>query len=141
MRILFVRDHKVQQHDGKGQEYKAGTVYTFEGFVAETYARKYIGRGLAAEALPEQAPAPQPEPALRTDGPTLAEYIAAGYSAEGYPPSGYASKEEQSQADRPAAVETPEPPPAADPPAPVEKAPEPQRGVQEAPQPRGGRKK
>lgn len=30
--------------------------------------------------------------ALRTDGPTVAEYVAAGYLAENYPPQGYASR-------------------------------------------------
>lgn len=30
--------------------------------------------------------------ALRTDGPTFAEYVAAGYAPESYPPQGYASK-------------------------------------------------
>jgi hypothetical protein len=30
--------------------------------------------------------------ALRDDGPTIAEFIAAGYSASNYPPQGYASK-------------------------------------------------
>ena len=29
---------------------------------------------------------------LRTDGPTLEEYVAAGYDAKGYPPQGYAAK-------------------------------------------------
>ncbi len=29
---------------------------------------------------------------LRQDGPTVAEYVKAGYSAKNYPPSGYASK-------------------------------------------------
>lgn len=29
---------------------------------------------------------------LSNGGPTLEEYIAAGYKAEGYPPSGYAEK-------------------------------------------------
>ncbi len=29
---------------------------------------------------------------LRTDGPTLQEFVAAGYSAENYPPSGYTDK-------------------------------------------------
>lgn len=28
----------------------------------------------------------------RTDGPTVAEYVAAGYRAENYPPEGYASR-------------------------------------------------
>lgn len=30
--------------------------------------------------------------ALRTDGPTVAEYVAAGYQAVNYPPQGYASR-------------------------------------------------
>jgi hypothetical protein len=29
---------------------------------------------------------------LRDDGPTVAEYVAAGYRASGYPPRGYASR-------------------------------------------------
>lgn len=29
---------------------------------------------------------------LRTDGPTVAEYVAAGYRAETYPPQGYSSR-------------------------------------------------
>lgn len=33
------------------------------------------------------------DPPLRTDGPTLAEYVAAGYPANTYPPKGYASRE------------------------------------------------
>jgi hypothetical protein len=28
----------------------------------------------------------------RTDGPTVAEYVAKGYKASGYPPAGYASR-------------------------------------------------
>jgi hypothetical protein len=30
--------------------------------------------------------------AIRTDGPTIAEFVAAGYPAKNYPPAGYASK-------------------------------------------------
>lgn len=36
----------------------------------------------------EEAPAV----ALRDDGPTIAEYVSAGYPATAYPPQGYASK-------------------------------------------------
>lgn len=32
---------------------------------------------------------------LRTDGPTLAQYVAAGYPAASYPPHGYAKRDEQ----------------------------------------------
>ena len=31
-------------------------------------------------------------PALKTDGPTLEEFVKAGYKAEDYPPAGYAEK-------------------------------------------------
>lgn len=41
---------------------------------------------LDAEQAAKDAP-------LRTDGPTLAEYIAAGYPVESYPPPGYAERE------------------------------------------------
>lgn len=36
---------------------------------------------------------------LRQDGPTVAEYVAAGYFAEKYPPAGYASKSTQAEID------------------------------------------
>jgi hypothetical protein len=44
---------------------------------------------------------------LRTDGPTLAEYVAAGYPAETYPPTGYAPRAEPVEAEtvEPEAVE------------------------------------
>ncbi|MCR5859721.1 hypothetical protein [Mesorhizobium sp. J428] len=32
------------------------------------------------------------ETPLKTDGPTVEEYVAAGYSAKSYPPKGYASR-------------------------------------------------
>ncbi|MGA0564165.1 hypothetical protein ACO2RV_17100 [Ancylobacter sp. VNQ12] len=32
------------------------------------------------------------KPGLRADGPTVAEYVAAGYLASAYPPDGYASR-------------------------------------------------
>jgi hypothetical protein len=44
--------------------------------------------------LPAVSPSsskPEPVP-LRMDGPTLEEYIEAGYKAESYPPQGYAPK-------------------------------------------------
>ncbi|NGO50434.1 hypothetical protein [Allomesorhizobium camelthorni] len=34
----------------------------------------------------------QSDPALGDDGPTVAEYVAAGYLASKYPPEGYASR-------------------------------------------------
>jgi hypothetical protein len=40
-------------------------------------------------------PVAPPPPALRTDGPTLEEFISAGYKAEHYPPQGYAEKDSE----------------------------------------------
>lgn len=43
--------------------------------------------------LDNPLPAPPVDAAgLRTDGPTLAEYVKAGYAAVSYPPAGYAAK-------------------------------------------------
>jgi len=49
---------------------------------------------------------------LRLDGPTIAEFVAAGYLAANYPPTGYASRstpEEIAAASAPAAPPTPPP--------------------------------
>ena len=49
--------------------------------------RKHLSPEIAAKLLPTPA-----APTLRTDGPTLKEYVAAGYSADTYPPKGYAAR-------------------------------------------------
>ena len=36
---------------------------------------------------------------LREDGPTVAEFVAAGYQASGYPPEGYASRSTREEID------------------------------------------
>lgn len=68
MRIRFVQSFKVQQTDGNGPEYLAGQAYDFNGFVAETYARKYIRRGYAVEEPAEAAP-----PAMAAVAPEVVE--------------------------------------------------------------------
>lgn len=57
MKIKFLKPHKVQQGDGQGPRYSVGEEVSFDGPVAETYARKYIERGLAEEVMAE---APKP---------------------------------------------------------------------------------
>lgn len=52
-----------------------------------------------------QAKLAEPPPALRTDGPTLEEYVAAGYLAENYPPAGYAAKPSASTEPPPASLD------------------------------------
>lgn len=56
---------------------------------------KALKMGQFAEALGAPASAPAAPPAgseLRSDGPTIAEFIAAGYDPNNYPPAGYASR-------------------------------------------------
>ena len=43
--------------------------------------------------VPTEEPVVTEESVLRNDGPTLEEFMAAGYHAEAYPPQGYAPKE------------------------------------------------
>lgn len=52
---------------------------------AEQDAEKALAEAHAAVEAAEAQP-------LREDGPTLEEYVAAGYDAEGYPPAGYAER-------------------------------------------------
>lgn len=44
------------------------------------------------EPVPEPPPQPLNADGLRTDGPTIAEFVQAGYLASNYPPAGYASR-------------------------------------------------
>jgi len=48
-------------------------------------------------------------PELLQDGPTVAEYVAAGYKAFKYPPAGYAAKSTQEEIDAAIAAESAEP--------------------------------
>lgn len=52
---------------------------------------------LGTQELTSSAPSPEVAPVLaeeklREDGPSLEQYVKAGYNAEGYPPKGYAPK-------------------------------------------------
>lgn len=47
-----------------------------------------IKAGIAGDPLPTEAAVPQ----LREDGPTIEEWIAAGYPPGVYPPQGYAAR-------------------------------------------------
>lgn len=55
-------------------------VATIEPVITRFYGAKRKG----ADSVPEST--------LRGDGPTLEQYLAAGYSADTYPPEGYAPK-------------------------------------------------
>jgi hypothetical protein len=47
------------------------------------------------------------ENGLRTDGPTVAEYVDAGYQASSYPPAGYASRSTPEEIDAAIAAQKP----------------------------------
>lgn len=61
---------------------RAGTLVE----MAEGEAKDLLRRGKAELATERD------NPTLRTDGPTVGEFVAAGYRAENYPPQGYASR-------------------------------------------------
>lgn len=55
--------------------------------VAEDEARNLLHRNKARLATAEDG-----EDFAQADGPTIEEYVAAGYDASNYPPDGYASR-------------------------------------------------
>lgn len=85
MWVTFTERHKVKQGDGNGPLYEQGQSYEFKGPVAETYARKYIARGIAVEGKPQPkakpAAAATPAPATAAlpglGGPALTDSAAA----------------------------------------------------------------
>jgi hypothetical protein len=50
------------------------------------------GEGVTSNGLPHDPEKIETVGKLRTDGPTLDEYVSAGYSAETYPPRGYEAR-------------------------------------------------
>lgn len=61
-KITFTVDHKVQQHDGNGPEYKAGQTYDLHGSYAEKYKRLGYAVDYAAPAPVVEKPKAAPEP-------------------------------------------------------------------------------
>lgn len=70
---------------------------------AEEIARRARAEAEAAKALKAAEQKKVEETlktaALRQDGPTIAEFVAAGYKPSAYPPAGYASKSPQEEID------------------------------------------
>ncbi|KQM78907.1 HeH/LEM domain-containing protein [Xylophilus sp. Leaf220] len=72
---------------------RAGTIAQMDS----SRGRQLVERGNAVEIGPDDAPVARPARSvgsdeLRADGPTVKEFVAAGYQAANYPPAGYASK-------------------------------------------------
>ncbi len=88
-----------------GQLMRRGTLLE----VTEAEAKNLLYRGKAV--LATESDLTGAGQSLRTDGPTLEEYIAAGYTAEGYPPAGYAAvaSKPAAQDQAPTEIAKPEP--------------------------------
>ncbi len=63
--------------------------------MTEEFKQPTLDAHAAGATQPATTPQPvvTPNVGLRTDGPTLEEFVAAGYDAKNYPPPGYASRE------------------------------------------------
>lgn len=62
MKIRFLKNHSIPGATrAEDVVYSEGDTVDFKGPVAETYARKYINRGIAAEAVAEQQQKPKPQ--------------------------------------------------------------------------------
>lgn len=72
-----------------------------------------VGNGKSLGGVPSGPPV-DPN-ALRDDGPTVEEYVAAGYLAVNYPPAGYASRSTPEAIKAAIAATTPAPPPPSNP--------------------------
>lgn len=69
---------------------------------AEQYGAGLDRRASAPAPVPVSAPAaPKPQWPLRDDGPTLEEFVAAGFDANDYPPPGHAVREARAPAPSP----------------------------------------
>ena len=71
-----------------GEIARAGELVEVSPAEAENFKR----RGKARDATAEEIGAAGLAVELRTDGPTVEEFVTAGYRAENYPPEGYASR-------------------------------------------------
>jgi hypothetical protein len=60
------------------------------GLLIKNAAKKPVEPIKAPDPVQEEPP--RNEEGLRLDGPTVAEWVAAGYQEEHYPPKGYAPK-------------------------------------------------
>ncbi len=78
--------------EGAEREFSKGD---FERLKAKGAVRDAREGKAAPDVRNKKAPAvanKSGSPVLRDDGPTVAEYVAAGYLASNYPPEGYASR-------------------------------------------------
>lgn len=82
MKIRVIRDYCGEEGTDVDKNVHAGT----EHVVSRARGNALFANGLV-KILEDEA-----GDWLRQDGPTVAEYVTAGYSAANYPPAGYASR-------------------------------------------------
>lgn len=84
MKIKVIRAYSGEEGVGPDKDVREGTEHTV------TRAR---GSQLKANGLVEILSDDDDDSGeLKTNGPTVSEYVAAGYPAKNYPPAGYASR-------------------------------------------------
>ena len=94
-------------HPGHGKDPNIGNEF------GHTVYPKYVGNVIVNNPMEEQQELDkQPkvdtgwETILKQDGPTVHEFVKAGYKASSYPPEGYASKSTQEEIDEAIAAES-----------------------------------
>lgn len=85
--IRVKRDYCGEEGTGPDKDVLAGSEHS----VTRARAAALKANGLI-EIVSDEAHPDDDASELRTDGPTIAEYVAAGYPATAYPPVGYASR-------------------------------------------------
>ncbi len=98
---IILGTHNVSNpHPGFGKDPNIGNEY------GHTHYPKYVN-GVIVNNPDEEAKVavPKEEASLKQDGPTVEEWVAAGYKASAYPPDGYASKSSKEEIDAAIAAE------------------------------------
>lgn len=93
MKVVMLAYHT----PAEGAELRPGDMHEFDDVEGARQikiggARVATAEEIAAVLKSAEAAVPRDAAGLRTDGPTIAEFVAAGYKAADYPPAGYASR-------------------------------------------------
>ncbi|MES2175102.1 MAG: hypothetical protein V4523_14305 [Pseudomonadota bacterium] len=86
--IKIIRDYSGQEGIGPDKDVLTGTMHS----VTRARAAELKANRLVEIVSDEPHAEDEVDTELRTDGPTVGEYVAAGYFASAYPPVGYASR-------------------------------------------------
>jgi hypothetical protein len=84
-------------HPGYGKDPNIINEYGHSIYPKWIYPNGKDQPGVIVNDATEEARHYKPEEVLKEDGPTITEFIAAGYKASQYPPKGYAAKSSQEE--------------------------------------------